>query len=236
MLAATLPDLADRAPLGEDVARHLASEIIRLRPPPGAKLVETELCDRHGVSRSPMREALRLLEFWSLAKRRPRYGVFVAPMSVQNLDDLTTCRIPLEARAAALVAEHPSHPQVAERLLSRLVAMAEAQETGDVEACFTANLAMMDSLHGANPNPVLARLLGEVNLSARRYRYLVYQHSPETLTMLLESNAALIAAIRSGDGDRAHAVTEEMVRNAWQSLRVRLPEYLRLSPDGSQAT
>lgn len=217
------PDLLDRPPLGEDLARLLAGEIIRLRPGPGTKLVETEVCARHGISRSPLREALRLLEFWSLVERRPRYGVRVAPMSVSHLDDLVTCRRPLEGRAAALVAARPDHAALAARLS---VLHARMRASDDTEACFAANLAMMDALHRANPNPVLARLLGELNLPAQRYRFLVYRFAPDTRGMLVDRNARLIEAIAAGDSEAALLVTEAMVADAWQALRDRLPDFL----------
>src|SRR6056297_3148210 len=196
-----------RAPLGVDLAHKLAGEIIRGHPPPGTKLKEAEISARHGVSRSPLREALGLLEFWGLAERRPRYGVRVAPLSVQHLDDLTTCRLPLEARAAALVAAAPSHAETATRLTADLERMTALQAAGDGEACFTANLDLMRTLHAANPNPVLRRLLSELNLPAQRYRHLVYRHAPDTLGMLLRANEAMIAAIARGDADAAHRVT-----------------------------
>ena len=221
-----MPDLLDRPPLGEDLARRLAGEIIRLRPGPGTKLVEAELCARHGVSRSPLREALRLLEFWSLVERRPRYGVRIAPMSVAHLDDLATCRLPLEGRAAALVAAREDHQAVAHALDERLGRMRAACEAGDAEGCFAGNLAMMQTLHAANPNPVLARLLSELNLPAQRYRFLVYLHAPDTRTRLIDANTALVAAIGQGDAAAAQAVTEAMVREAWQTLRDRLPDLL----------
>ena len=225
-MLALAPSRFDRPPMGEDLARQMAGEIIRLRLAPGTKLVETEVCAQRGVSRSPLREALRLLEFWSLVQRRPRFGVRVAPMSQANLDDLVTCRIPLEARAAALVAGQPDHAALAAALSAHLQTMRGAAKAGDAEGCFAANLAFMDSLHAANPNPVLGRLLAELNMPAQRYRYLVYRYAPGMLGRLMDANARLADAIAAGDGPGALAVTEAMVLEAWQHLRPQLPDYL----------
>lgn len=219
-------DLLDRPPLGEDLARRLAAEIIRFRPGPGTRLVETEICARHGVSRSPLRDALRLLEHWSLVERRPRYGVRVAPMSVTHLGDLSVCRIPLEGRAAALVAGLPGRGAILTDLERSLERMRAAAGAGDGDACFDANLAMMETLHRANPNPMLARLLGELNLPAQRYRYLVYRYASDTLGMLIDGNAQLLDAIATGDARQALETTEAMVRDASLQLAQRLPDYL----------
>jgi DNA-binding GntR family transcriptional regulator len=220
------PELFDRPSLGEDAASHLAGEIIRHRLLPGTKLVETDLCARHGISRSPLREALRLLEHWSLVQRRPRYGVHVAPMSVSHLDDLVTCRMALEARAAALVAGLPGRAGVAANLQAHLEAMRRAVAARDIEGCFTANLRMMDALHAANPNPVLARLLNELNLPAQRYRYLVYRYAPEVRAGLVAANMQLVEAIEDGDAARALALTEAMIDASWRHLRDRLSGFL----------
>lgn len=216
----------DRPPLGFDLARRLADEIIRGILAPGEKLVETDICARHGVSRSPLREALGILEARGLVVRRHRYGVRVAPLSLANLDDITLCRLPLEAQAAALVAEHPEHLALADQLEVHLARMKAEAEAGRIDACFTANLGLMDALHRWNPNPVLGRILSELNLPAQRYRYLVYRHRPETRRMLIESNERMIAAIRAGDGTQARATTEAMVRGSWEDLRAHLGDLI----------
>ena len=64
----------DPNPLGVDLGHRLATAIIRAQYVPGEKLVETEICARYGISRSPLREALRFLESSGLVTRRPRFS------------------------------------------------------------------------------------------------------------------------------------------------------------------
>ncbi len=227
-------DLA-RQPLSTDIARILSGAIVRGEMPPGMKLVETDICDRYGVSRSPLREALGTLESWGLVVRRPRYGVRVAPLSLGNLDHIAQCRIPLEAIAAANVAALPTRLEIAQTLAGHLNWMREAESQGDVDACFAANLDLIGHLHQSNPNPVLGRLLAELDLSAQRYRYLVYRHRPETLRMLIASNETMIASIRDGAVQNAHDITEKMVRESWQDLRKILSDLIPAAED-SEAT
>lgn len=214
----------DRLPLGADLHRALAEEIVTGRLAPGAKLVELDLCERYGVSRSPLRDALRLLERSGLVVHRPRYGVRVAPISVDNLDDITTCRLSLEATAARQVAERKDHARVAADLSVCLARMHAANDAGDHEGCFAENIALMAILHVAVPNKVLAGLLAQLDLPARRYRFLCYRHEPATLRMLLRSNAEMVEAIRAGNGRRARDITQKMVQEAWLRLRARLLE------------
>ena len=112
-------------PLGLEIAQRLEAEIILLRREPGSRIGEEEISAQYGVSRSPVREALRALELDGLVVRSPRRGGVVAPLSIENLDAIYACRAPLEGLAAAGVAtarmtsgERPSSSAVAARARS----------------------------------------------------------------------------------------------------------------------
>ncbi len=87
-----------RSPRG--LAALLEQEIIFGRLPPSARLTEEEVALRYGVSRSPVREALRLLERDGLVLREARRGIWVAPLSLKDFDEIYACRIELEGLAA----------------------------------------------------------------------------------------------------------------------------------------
>ncbi|WP_170317628.1 GntR family transcriptional regulator [Paroceanicella profunda] len=214
----------DRQPIGFDVAGRLEREIIRGDLAPGAKLVETELSARYGVSRSPLREALQIVEASGLVTRRPRYGVRVAELSVANLDDISICRVSLEATAAGLLASAPDHRAIAGALDLHVEHMRTAFAAGDFPGCFEANVRLTDHIHAALPNPVLQKLLGQLNKPALRYRYWAYLRAPETVRMLIGSNEQMTDAIRSGDGSRAETVTSGLVYDAWRQVRAALLE------------
>ncbi|WP_118133016.1 GntR family transcriptional regulator [Oceanicella sp. SM1341] len=214
----------ERQPIGFDVAGRLEREIIRGDLAPGAKLVETELSARYGVSRSPLREALQIVEASGLVTRRPRYGVRVAELSVANLDDISVCRVSLEATAAALLATAPEHRAIADALDAHVQRMRETFAAGDLPGCFEANVRLTDHIHAALPNPVLQKLLGQLNKPALRYRYWAYQRAPQTVRMLIGSNEQMIGAIRSGDGQSAETVTSGLVYDAWRQVRAALLE------------
>ena len=93
-----------------------------------------------------MREALRLLEASLLVTRKPRYGVRVAPMTLENLNHVYACRAPLEALAASSVASAPWRLEAADALEVWLKKMQDAAEAGNVEDCFFANVTLTDVL------------------------------------------------------------------------------------------
>lgn len=212
-------DVGGRKPLGLELAPFLEREIITRRLQPGEKLVELDLCARFGVSRSPMREALRLLEASLLVTRRPRYGVRVAPMTLANLDHIYACRAPLEALAAAAIATTPERGPTVAALTASVGEMRAAAAAGDVERCFFANVELTDVLHAASDNPVLAAMLAQIDKAALRYRHWAFCEAPSMIALSIDANSEMVAAIAAGDPERAERVTRGLVVEAWTLLR-----------------
>jgi DNA-binding GntR family transcriptional regulator len=206
-------------PLALEIVPFLEDLIITRRIAPGTKLVELDLCEQYGISRSPMREAFRLLEASGLLIRRPRFGVRIAPMTLANLDQVYTCRVPLEALAAGAIAGRADRQAAATLLATCLQRMRKAHRKHDIDASFRANAALTDALHRECRNPVLATLLDQINKPALRYRHWAYFEQPALLPLSIESNDLMIAAIQAGDRARAEAVTRKLVRDAWRLVR-----------------
>ncbi len=202
--------------IGAQIAEQLEAAIIREEFAPGEKLREEAICARFGVSRSPLREALQLLEPGGLVERRPRLGARVTEISVERLDELTQCRVPLESTAAGLAAAQPDHAEIAGRLAAEVAAMDAAQ--GHLDA-FEANVRLTGLMHGACGNPMLMRLLAQVDKQALRYRFRAYRMDPGMLPQMSAENRLMVEAIRAGDSARAEAVTAELVRRAWSATR-----------------
>ncbi len=205
--------------IGAEIADRLEAAIVREAFRPGEKLREIEICERFGISRSPLREAFQILEGRGLVERKPRLGTSVTPMSLKALDDITLCRIPLEGSCARLLAEHPDHEAIASRLDTCLDEMRAALAAQDLSEGFEANVRLTMMLHETCGNPVLARLLRQLDTSALRYRYGAYIRDAGMLERMIEANVAMIAAIRDGNGDKASDLTEELVRGAWHATR-----------------
>ena len=84
------------AAIPEELASRLEDEIIFGAATAACRLTEDEVALRFGVSRSPVREALRLLERDGLVVREARKGIWVAPLSLKDFDEVYVCRIELE--------------------------------------------------------------------------------------------------------------------------------------------
>lgn len=211
-----LPDV-----LGLELVRPLEREIVTLKLAPGVKLVEEEICRRYGVSRSPVREALRALEGFGLVERRPRRGMFVAPISLERLDEVYACRIPLEGIAAQGVARRAT-PALVAQLTDAVDRMAAAEAGGRREDGFAANVVLTDLLHEHCGNETLARLLQTLDKQALRFRYYCYRESDDMIGSDIRSNHALVAAIARRDPGEARAITERLVTDSWALVRAAL--------------
>lgn len=204
--------------LGPELATRLEGEITQLRLAPGAKLGEEDLCDRFGVSRSPVREALQILAGYGLVERHPRRGMFVAPLSCERLDEIYACRKPLEGLAAAGAAEAATPQFVAEfrRLLDD---MSGAQADLRPDDAFAANVALTSLLHECCGNETLRRILVGLDRQALRYRFYCYKESWEIVAASLAANEALLAAIQAGSAESARSTTEALVSRSWTLIR-----------------
>jgi len=212
-------DDAAFAPLALDTLALLEHKIITREFAPGTRLIEADLCEFYKISRTPLREALRLLEASGLVTRKPRYGVHVAPMTVENLDHIYSCRVPLEALAAATLAAAPARAASVSRLAACLQRMEQAHARHALEAGFQANVELTGVLHRESGNPVLAGLLAQLDKPALRYRHWAYLEQATMLPLAIGANRKMIAAIRAGDPVRAEAVVRDLVSRAWTLTR-----------------
>src|SRR5207244_9276457 len=121
------------------VAEELRTLILSGSLKPGERLVEERLTERFGVSRPPLREALRLLEQEGLVERRPRRGTIVTALQADDVREIYTLRWALERLAIELVVP-VEDPAVLEPLRAAIAAMKVAAAAGDREALLEANM------------------------------------------------------------------------------------------------
>ena len=111
--------------LADDIRQKLISAIIEGEIPQGAKVSEVELANRYGVSRGPLREAMRDLEGLRLVERKPHAGVRVVALNCEELREIFTIREALEGMAARLAATEMSEPEI--RSLRKLLELHESK-------------------------------------------------------------------------------------------------------------
>ena len=112
MESLTKLNLDEYKPLRDVVFENLREAIVEGRLKPGQRLMEVQLAEQLGVSRTPVREAIRKLELEGLVVMLPRKGAYVANMSLKDLKDVLEIRASLEGLAASLAAERISDEDI----------------------------------------------------------------------------------------------------------------------------
>ena len=194
-------NMNDFLPLRDVVFNTLRKAILRGNLEPGERLREIHLADKLGVSRTPIREAIRKLELEGLVVMIPRKGAVVAEITEKSLRDVLEVRRALEALAVRLACEKILDPEV-EELKVAAERFEEALETGDVTAFAEADVRFHDIIYRATDNQRLIQLL--YNLREQMYRYRVeYLKREDAHETLLEEHQAIIETIEKRDVAKA---------------------------------
>lgn len=183
---------------------------------PGDRLVENELADRFGMSRTPIREALQRLETQSLLTRDGR-SLIVASLDHNQLAELYVVRGELEGLAARLAARHATPEEV--RVLRDMLE-ADHALVGDPQALSRANRRFHKQIHLASHNRFLVQQLDLVHRSMALLAstsLAAEGRSRDTMT----EHAAIVAAIEANDGVGADAALRDHISRAFM-VRLRL--------------
>jgi DNA-binding GntR family transcriptional regulator len=180
---------------------ELRRDIISLRRKPGDPILEREIALAHGVSRTPVREALLRLADEQLVEIRPQSGTFVGRIPVRALPEHILVRKALEELTARLAAENARREQVAglDELIERQRKLAEA---GDRDRFHEADEAFHAAVADAAGHPGIWTLIQQVKVQVDRLRRLSLP-VPGRMRRTVDEHAAVVRAIEAGDPARA---------------------------------
>lgn len=221
-----LPSLEVRkfaAPLRQQVLDGLRQAVIDGRLAPGARLIERELTEMMGVSRTVVREALRQLESEGLIAIIPNKGPVVRALSPSEAKDLYSIRAVLEGHAARLFVENASDAQL-KLLAQALDVVAGAYERGDAQEVLETKNKFYDALFTGAGSETLSSMLNTLHARIWRWRALGLSHpqrSDQSSKQSVKNLRALLSAIRKRDGDAAENLTRaEAQRAAAEVMRL----------------
>ena len=188
---------------------------------PGDRLVESELAERFGVSRTPVREALQRLETQSMLTRDGR-SLIVASLDHNQLAELYTVRTELEGLAARLAARHATDEEI--RVLVTMVEDDRALLGGDPRALSRANKRFHKQIHLASHNRFLVQQLDLVHRSMALMANTSFAAEGRD-GVALDEHAQIVAAISARDGDAAYLALKTHISRAFETrLRVEAGE------------
>jgi GntR family transcriptional regulator, trigonelline degradation regulator len=211
------------APLRQQVLDGLRQAIIEGRLAPGARLIERELTEMMGVSRTVIREALRQLETEGLVAIIPNKGPVVRELTLGEAKDLYHIRAVLEGLAARLFVENADAARV-RTLAQALDVVVEAYAGGDAQRILETKNRFYDVLFEGAGSETLSSMLNTLHARIWRWRALGLSHpgrSPERSEESVRNLRAMLATIRKRDADAAERVTrEEASRAAAEVMRL----------------
>ena len=188
-------------PLRDVVFQTLRQAILRGELKPGERLMEIHLAHKLGVSRTPVREAIRKLELEGLVLMIPRKGAVVAEITISDLEDVLEVRMTLEELAVRYACKRITQEQLDElRHLSD--EFRRSLSGSDVGACAQADVAFHDAIYEATGNKRLIQILN--NLREQMYRYrMEYLKDRLSHTMLIKEHEEILEALECRDEKRA---------------------------------
>jgi len=197
------------APLAQDLRDRLEEEILSGQRPPGARLDESKLAQHFGVSRTPVREALRQLAAADLVVLRPRQGAVVATVTVTQLLHMFEVMAELESFCAKLAARRMSEKE-RENLVRVHKDCQALAEKGEANAYYDANRRFHEVIYAGTHNAYLEETTRNMRNRLQPYRRFQLHHPGRTLKSWNE-HRAVVDAILGGDAEAAAAAMSHHV-------------------------
>ncbi len=202
-------------PLREMVFESLREAIIQGRLKPGERLMEIQLAEEMGVSRTPVREAIRKLELEGFVVMVPRKGAYVAGISLKDIVDIFEVRAALEGMAAGLAAERITEEEMDE--LERSLLMINATGEDDLAAIVKADAAFHELIYKASRNQRLVQIITHLQEQIQRFR-MTSLSQPGRTKIVLDEHKKIVEAISDRNVELAQTLAREHIENAEQIL------------------
>lgn len=203
-------------PLRDVVFNTLRQAILKGELKPGERLMEIALAERLGVSRTPIREAMRKLELEGLVVMIPRRGAQVANITEKDLNDVLEVRIALETMAIEKACKRMTQEQM-EKLLAAERTFERTMKDGNLVRLAEADVEFHEIIYQASDNRRLIQVLN--NLREQIYRYRVeYLKDEETRNVLVKEHKELYQAILDRDVARAQEISFQHIENQRKAI------------------
>jgi len=196
--------------LAEFVIKELESKIVKGALKPGERIIEEDFCKTYGISRAPVREALRILESQGLIKRQPRKGVMVTPITPKEAEDIYRIRANLESLATYLAVKNRD-PRILKKLKKIHSRMKELAAVGKVSAAyFNLNLQFHKTVVDASGNQRLIQMIESFVTQTKRYRIEVLS-MPGRIEASLKNHEEIIRSFEEGDAEKAEQLRKRTI-------------------------
>lgn len=190
----------------QDLEDKINKDILK----PGERIVEETLCKAFGVSRSPVREALRTLESQGYVVREPRKGVSIARVTAKEIEDIYRIRANLESLAVYLAVkkQDPKVLQELNKINGKMIEL--AKESKVLDAYFNLNLKFHKTLVDACDNKRLIQMIDTFVKQTKRFRLQILS-TPGRIGASLKNHEMIIRSFEAGDAKKAELLRKETI-------------------------
>lgn len=209
-------NLDNYKPLREVVFENMRKAIIEGVLKPGERLMEIQLADQLGVSRTPVREAIRMLELEGLVIMLPRKGAYVANISKKDLLDILEVRVGLEGLAAYCAAERMTEDDIKKlEIISKDIE--DAVYKNDVDTMLVKDEEFHTLIFQATGNKRLMNMM--INIWETVYRFrLMYMSDYSSAVNIVDEHKKIIEAFKKGRANLAEKLAKEHIELAQQFM------------------
>ena len=205
-----------RLSLHDQVAARLRTMLIEGQIPPGAKLNERELCERLHVSRTPLREAIKLLGAEGLVDLLPNRGAVAVKLTEADVTDTFELLAVLEGTSGELAAQRITDDEIAEvRALHYEMLACYARR--DLSGYYRINASIHSAINAAARNPLLASTYRSINARVQSLRFRTNQNERKW-KLAVKEHEAMIDALDARDGGRLRDILMEHMHHKRDSV------------------
>ena len=204
-------------PLRDVIFETLRKAIISGDIKPGERLMEVSLANQLGVSRTPVREAIRRLEAEGLVTMTPRKGTHVAELSVKDIMDVLEVRTVLDKLATNLAAKRmqPSQLKALENVHKQYITCVEKN---NIEGAIKKDVEFHDIIYAASGNPRLVAVAGSLREHIYRFRVIYMSGGDPIAESVLNEHEEILAALKEAQCDLASELAEKHIRNQMETI------------------
>lgn len=203
--------LENYKPLRDIVFDYMKNAIITGEFKPGERLMEVQLAEKLGVSRTPVREAIRKLELEGLVVMVPRKGAYVSDLDARDLLNVLEIRGSLEGLAASLAAERITDEEIKE-LNSIVDEFYKSIEINDHEALVKSDKAFHDLIFAASRNEKLVQIMNNLQEHVHRFR-VRYISEEKKSKKLYQEHKKILESLENRNADNARKWAEKHIHN-----------------------
>lgn len=218
-----------RPSLHDELTERLRNMIVEGVLVSGEKVPERELCEKLGVSRTPMREALKVLAAENLISLEPNRGARVRTLTVEDLEEVFPVLGALEVLTGELACKNITDAQMTE-LIKAHNKMIKHFRRADMPEYFRYNQRIHEIIMDAAANPTLSTAYQSLAVRVRRARYLANNNN-ERWQQAVDEHEEIMAALDSRDGQLLGSILKRHLMNKFKSVRQWLHEQASTDPN-----